>query len=138
MGSELADVERMEMQATAKLVAQRQELQLDSVSLAEAADFTGVSVDRLRRLIGRGSVLAFSVEGAPRLPSWQLQRSEVAPTLNGATDLAAAFPGDLANLNDWVQRPNVDLEGSSPAEALKRGESSRVLALAQAIGAAGR
>lgn len=138
MGSGHIDLERLQDAAAAKQAAHREALLAGSVSLVEGAELTGVSVDRLRRLIARGDLLAFSAEGQLCLPRWQLQRSEVAPALSGAIELAAVFPGDLADLGDWVQRSNTELDGRSPAVALRQGDVSRVLVSARAIGAAGR
>jgi hypothetical protein len=138
MGLSHSDPERLRREASAKQAAHQEELRASSVSLSEAADLTGASADRLRRLVGRGDMLAFSVEDDLRVPSWQLQRSEVAPALSGVVEVAAVFPGDLADLSDWIQRSHTDLDGYSPAEALKQGQANRVVALARAIGAAGR
>jgi hypothetical protein len=46
--------------------------------------------------------------------------------------LAAALP--RADPADWLQRPNVELDFDSPAEAIEHGEAKRVLALLTAIG----
>jgi hypothetical protein len=138
MGLSHSDPERLRREASAKQAAHQQELRASSVSLSEAAVLTGTSADRLRRLVGRGDVLAFSVGDDLRIPGWQLQQSEVAPAVSGVVEVAAVFPGDLADLSDWIQRSNTDLDGCSPAEALKQGHANRVVALARAIGAAGR
>ncbi|HZA58012.1 MAG TPA: hypothetical protein VE523_02355 [Solirubrobacterales bacterium] len=46
--------------------------------------------------------------------------------------LAAALP--RADPADWLQRPNVELDFDSPAEAIEHGGAKRVLALLTAIG----
>jgi hypothetical protein len=121
-----------------KRAANEAALRSASISLEQAASITGASVDRLSRLVACGEVLAFTVAGDTQIPLWQLQSSEVAPAIPGAAALAHAFPGSLADLNHWISRPNADLAGDSPGDALKRGEEDRVLALAGAIAAAGR
>ncbi|HEV7770796.1 MAG TPA: hypothetical protein VGO66_09095 [Solirubrobacterales bacterium] len=139
MAKQHATLTRIEVgQASAKQAAHEEALQTASVSLASAARLTGASVDRLRRLVARGEVVAFTTGGSIRVPLWQLQSSEVAPAIPGSAILARAFPGSLADLNYWIGRPHVDLVGDSPEAALKRGEGSRVLSLVRAIGAAGR
>lgn len=46
--------------------------------------------------------------------------------------LAAALP--RAEAASWLERPNIELDFSSPAELIERGEAKRVLALLTAIG----
>jgi hypothetical protein len=85
-----------------------------------------------------GRLLFITSDGGPLLPAWQLQRDPASPALPLVKDIANSFPGDLAVLHHWMLLPNVDLEGLSPAEALTRREAPEVLAVAAAIGAAGR
>lgn len=113
-------------------------LRLESLTLDEAAALTGSSRTRLLRLIQRGEVNALRVNGDIKIPEWQLQENELIPVVPGISKLTEAFPGGLASLQQWVAKPNVDLFGASPLEALRLGDSSRVIALARAIGAAGR
>lgn len=131
------------LEASARRADQRRaensmRLRAESLSVPSAATATGASERHLMRLVKSGDAVAVVDGGRVLLPPWQLQRNAVAPVIPGSSEILRAFPADLPTLHAWMGKPTAELDGAAPADALRDGQAACVIALAKAIGAAGR
>ncbi len=101
-----------------------------SVTRREVADALGKSEQAVSGMLERHALLGIKVGREWRIPSWQMAPDLAAGVLPGLRELATAYLDGVVSLSEWVQRPNPDLDGGTPREALLRG------AVAEVIGAA--
>ncbi|MEP9394376.1 antitoxin Xre/MbcA/ParS toxin-binding domain-containing protein [Gordonia sp. VNQ95] len=107
-----------------------------AIGTSEAAELLGIStqavLDRLR-----GHDLIGLKDGRQwRLPAWQFRADTARGHLDGLARLREVFPGGVVTLSHWMTRPNADLDGATPADALATDQIAKVLAAARATTAA--
>ena len=91
----------------------------------------GLEPRRIAELTGRATRTAerwASGETAPRGAA----RERLVAVAAVLEELSRALPG--ADAASWLERPNVELDFSSPSELIAAGEAKRVLALLSALG----
>lgn len=98
---------------------------------AEPLIEAGFDAQAIARLTGRSTRTAERWASGQTTPRGEARERLVAAAAV-LEALAAAIPG--AQAASWLQRPNIELDFSSPAELIERGEAKRVLALLTAIG----
>lgn len=110
-----------------------------SITAAEAAQRTGITVRAVNAAIAAGQLLTVAGADEQRLvPTWQLATAGPdGPGLAGIGDLARVFPGTTVALTLWAWKPSADLAGRTPAQALADGHADAVIAIARALTAAG-
>jgi dihydroorotate dehydrogenase len=113
-------------------VEQWRRLAETSLSRGEVAALVDASEHDVAQLALQGKILGSRWLNELRFPRWQFSNIEA------ALEVATAFPGDLAALNDWMLTPHVEFGDDAPAQLAERGDWSRVLSTVQAISAAGR
>ena len=92
----------------------------------------GANRHRSSDRLGRNTLLAIKDNGKFLFPSWQFDPTGPDGVLEGFPQVLKALAmSDYAKLN-WLTRPNPYLEGLTPVEALKRGQSDRVIQQAEA------
>ena len=115
----------------------RRALEAASLSRQDIADLLGITPQAVTDHLEAGRLLGLKRGRTWLIPAWQLHVDAERGYLPGLGQLATAFPGGLTDLSGWVTRPSVDLQDRTPREALARGETSNVIATAQALTAAG-
>lgn len=112
-------------------IARRQAVLDDSVSRRDVASALGKSEQAVSAMLGRQALLGLKVGREWRIPSWQMAPELTMGILPGVRELAAAYLDGLVSLSGWVQRPNPDLGGVTPRDALLRGAVDEVVAAAR-------
>jgi hypothetical protein len=112
-------------------VARRQSVLEESVSRRDVAAVLGKSEQAVSAMLERQVVLGLKVGREWRIPSWQLAPELPTGILPGLRPLAAAYLDGVVSLSAWIQRPNPDLDDSTPRDALFRGSVDEVVAAAR-------
>lgn len=112
-------------------VARRRRVIDASDSRRGVAEALGKSEQSVSAMLERQALLGLKVGREWRIPAWQMAPGLSAGILPGLRELAMAHLGGVVSLSEWVQRPNPDLDGSTPREALLRGAIAEVVAAAR-------
>lgn len=112
-------------------VARRQSVLEDSVSRRDVAVALGKSEQAVSAMLERQALLGLKVGREWRIPGWQLAPELPLGILPGLRPLAAAYLDGVVSLTGWIQRPNPDLDGSTPRDSLLRGSVDEVVAAAR-------
>jgi hypothetical protein len=88
---------------------------------------------RVLRRIRRGRLVALRRDNTYYVPEWQFRQGGLLP---GVDHVIAAWRGSVLELAGWGERPSVDLDDRTPAQALADGDVRAVLELEAAIVAA--
>lgn len=112
-------------------VAERRRVLEDSVSRREAASALGKSDQAVSGMLERQALLGLKVGREWRIPGWQMAPELPTGILPGLRELATAHVDGVVSLSEWVWRPNPDLDGLTPRDALLRGAVAEVVAAAR-------
>ena len=115
----------------------RRRVEAASVSRDEVARLLGVSAQAVTEALAAGRLVGLKRGRTWLIPAWQLDADAETGVLAGVSRVADAFPGGVVALSLWMERPQADLDGSTPRRALARGRVDRVVALARSLTAAG-
>jgi len=126
---------QLEMKSLARHFLHRRQLLETAFTAPEVAKILGTSRQTPHDRLGRNTLLAIKDNGKFLFPSWQFDPTGPDGVLEGFPQVLKVLAmSDYAKLN-WLTRPNPDLEGLTPVEALKQGQSDRVIKQAEAAGA---
>jgi hypothetical protein len=103
------------------------------VSIDESRAQFNVFQRRVLRRIRRGRLVALHRASTYYVPAWQFRGAGFLP---GVDHVIAAWWGSPLDLAGWGERPSVDLDDRTPAQALAEGDVRAVLELEAAIVAA--
>jgi hypothetical protein len=109
----------------------------ESVTGKAVTQAFGLDHEQLAALSERGQLLVLSIPSGPLFPIWQFDASTADKLVPNLKDVLARLdnrPSD--EVIDWLRTPKSRLGGTSPISALRAGEYTAVLELAQAVGAA--
>ncbi|NKT14617.1 helix-turn-helix domain-containing protein [Rhodococcus hoagii] len=122
-------------QANLKLQVEhrRQELSV-SMSRSEAADALGVSPQTVSEWVSQRKLVGLKDGREWRFPAWQFTPDSAEPVLPDLDRLMAAFPGGEVSLSRWMNRPNDNFGGRTPAQEMAR-DSDHVLAIVETLAA---
>lgn len=122
-------------QANLKLQVEhrRQELSV-SMSRSEAADVLGVSPQTVSEWVSQRKLVGLKDGREWRFPAWQFTPDSAEPVLPDLDRLMAAFPGGEVSLSRWMNRPNDNFGGRTPAQEMAR-DSGHVLAIVETLAA---
>lgn len=104
----------------------------DSVSRKEVADTLGKSEQAVSAMLERHALLGLKVGREWRIPIWQMAPELAEGILPGLRELAMAYLDGVVSLSEWVHRPNPDLDGVTPRDALLHGAVDEVVAAVRA------
>jgi len=104
-----------------------------SLSREQAAQYLGISPQAVSERKKAKKLAAIRRGRETRFPAWQFTDEG---TLPGLEQVIGSWPGSPLALATWAQRPSPDLDGRTPAEALRDGDVDAVIALERAIEAA--
>jgi len=123
-------------QANLKLQVEhrRQELRV-SMSRSEAADVLGVSPQTVSEWVSQRKLVGLKDGREWRFPAWQFTPDSAEPVLPDLDRLMAAFPGGEVSLSRWMNRPNDNFDGRTPAQEMAR-DSGHVLAIVETLAVA--
>ena len=123
---------QLEMKSLARHFLHRRQLLETAFTAPEVAKILGTSRQTPHDRLGRNTLLAIKDNGKFLFPSWQFDPTGSDGVLEGFPQVLKALAmSDYAKLN-WLTRSNPYLEGLTPVEALKRGQSDRVIQQAEA------
>lgn len=122
-------------QANLKLQVEhrRQELSV-SMSRSEAADVLGVSPQTVSEWVSQRKLVGLKDGREWRFPAWQFTPDSAEPVLPDLDRLMAAFPGGEVSLSRWMNRPNDNFGGRTPAQEMAR-DSDHVIAIVETLAA---
>ncbi len=113
----------------------RQELLANSYTASEVAKLLGTKSrqtphDRRKN----HSLIAIQDNGVWKFPKWQFDPTGPSGVIPGLPEVLKALDvPDFSKIN-WLTRPNSELNGCTPIQALKKGQKDRVINEAQAVG----
>jgi hypothetical protein len=126
---------QLEMETLARHFQHRRLLLENAFTAPQVAKILDTSRQTPHDRLGRQTLLAIKDNGKLLFPSWQLDPSGPDGVLEGFPQVLKALAmSDYAKLS-WLSRPNPYLEGLTPIEALKQGQSDRVIQQAESAGA---
>jgi hypothetical protein len=103
----------------------------NALTREQAAQQVGLTPAQVTEAVAAGELLELSRDPQRRLPAWQFRNGRI---LRGVPRLIDAWPGTSLTLALWAVRPNVDLDGRTPAEELaRRGGVERVLEVVRSL-----
>lgn len=113
----------------------RRALLSDALTAPQVARLLGTSRQTPHDRVRSGALLAVSDRGGLRFPAWQFDPQGPDGILAGLPLVLRALAGvpPLAQAS-WFVRPNPFLDGRTPLNALKQGESVHLTDLARAVG----
>jgi hypothetical protein len=120
--------------ALSRYFQRRQELLEGSLTTSQVAQLLGKSrqtpYDRARS----GALLAIRDRGALRFPPWQFDAEGPDGVVEGLPQALRALNVSPLSKASWLTRSNPILDGDTPLDVLRRGDVSRVMELARAVG----
>jgi hypothetical protein len=117
--------------------AQRRQLAAESVSRDEAAELLGVAPQSITAKLAARRLVGIKAGREWRLPLWQFNPDEPAGVLPDLDALQAVFPGGVVSLSRWMQQEQPEFDGLTPQQEMALHGSAVVIAVAQALTAAG-
>lgn len=120
-------------QANLKLQVEhrRQELSA-SMSRTQAADLLGVSPQTVSEWVAQHKLVGIKDGREWRFPAWQFTPDNAEPALPDLDRLVATFPGGEVSLSRWMNRPNDNFAGRTPAQEMAR-DSDHVIAIVETL-----
>jgi hypothetical protein len=119
--------------ALAESFAVRRQLLADTLTSSQVAHILGTTrqtpIDRLQN----GTLLALRDGGTWHFPAWQFDPTGPDGLLPGLVEVLAALDTNPFITARWLQLPNADLDGQTPLEALRKGQSGCVIPLAARV-----
>ena len=115
----------------------RRRVESASVGRDEVARLLGVSAQAVTEALAAGRMVGLKRGRTWLIPAWQLDADAETGVLAGISRVVEVFPGGAVALSLWMERPQADLDGSTPRHALAQGRVDRVVALASSLTAAG-
>ena len=103
-----------------------------SVTRREVARALGKSEQAVSAMLERGALLGLKEGREWRIPTWQLAPDRPTGLLPGLREMSRAYRDGVVSLSGWVDRPNPDLDGATPRQALSRDLVNEVVAAAAA------
>jgi excisionase family DNA binding protein len=100
-----------------------QQLLADALEVDGAAARLGVSVLAIHEMVNDGQLAAVRLGGRLRLPAWQFSSDGL---LAGMPDVVKSWPGSFLSLSMWACTPSTQLDGRTPAQALRDGDVLKV------------
>jgi hypothetical protein len=126
---------RLEMETLAKHFQHRRQLLNPAFSATQVAQLLGTSRQTPHDRVNSQTLLAIKENGKLCFPTWQFDPAGPDGVIDGLPAVLKALEmSDYGKLN-WLTRTNPYLDGNTPIQALKVGQTERVLAEAAAIGA---
>lgn len=126
---------QLEMDTLARHFLHRRQLLENAFTAPQVAKILGISRQTPHDRLASQTLLAIKENGKLLFPSWQFDPAGPDGVLEGFPQVLKALAmSDYAKLN-WLTRPNPYLEGLTPVEALKQGQSDRVIQEANSAGA---
>lgn len=134
-GGHSSPVERVEtaVRVLVRSFAYRRSLLINSVTAPCVAKILDTSRQTSHDRVKAGTMLAVKEGGALRFPIWQLDP-------DGEDGVVAGLPAVIQSLNvtplakvSWLTRANAMLDGKTPLESLKAGQTECVIGLARAV-----
>jgi hypothetical protein len=126
---------QLEMDTLARHFQHRRQLLDRSLSASEVAKLLGTSRQTPHDRVSAQTLLAIKENGKLCFPAWQFDPTGSDGVIEGLPAVLKALEiSDYAKLN-WLTRANPYLEDTTPIQALKAGQTARVLAEAAAVGA---
>lgn len=126
---------QLEMDTLARHFQHRRQLLENAFTAPQVAKILGTSRQTPHDRIGSQTLLAIRDNGKLLFPTWQFDPSGPDGVLEGFPQVLKALAmSDYAKLS-WLTKPNPYLEGLPPVEALKQGQSDRVIQQAESAGA---
>ena len=125
----------LEMNTLVRHFQHRRQLLENAFTAPQVAEILGTSRQTPHDRMSGQTLLAIKDNGKLLFPLWQFDPSGPDGVLEGFPQILKALAmSDYAKLN-WLTRSNPYLEGLTPVEALKQGQSARVIQQAEAAGA---
>lgn len=136
-GPEVSDEEAVQLeQANIQLqVEQRREQMKVSFTRAQAADILGISAQTVSEWVAQHRLVGLKDGREWRFPAWQFTPDNAEPVLPELHRLVDAFPGGVVSLSRWMNRPNDNFDGRTPAQEMVR-DSDHVFAVVETLAAA--
>ena len=110
----------------------------ESLTRAEVAELLDVSEQAVLDRLESGALIGLKKGREWRLPTWQFNPDAERGFVPGLAELQQVFPGGAVTLSSWVTAPSVDLDGTTPADALAAGHVDQVLLAARRLTGAAR
>lgn len=131
-----APSERLELETAsiARYFQRRHELLDGSLTAPEVASLLGTTRQTPHDRVRAGSLLAVRERGGLRFPRWQFDADGPDGVLPGFSYVLRALDISPLEKISWFVRPNPYLEGRTPLEALRAGETERLVPVARAVG----
>lgn len=112
----------------------RQSLLADSYSAPEVAKLLGTSRQTPLNRVTKGDLLAILENGRHLFPVWQFDPHAQGGILPGLPAVLHALKLSPVEKLYWLCQPSPYLEGRTPVQALKAGETERVISIARGVG----
>jgi hypothetical protein len=126
---------QLEMDTLTRHFLHRRKLLETAFTSPQVSKILGISRQTPHDRLASQTLLGIKENGKLLFPSWQFDPTGPDGVLEGFPQVLKALAmSDYAKLN-WLTRPNPYLEGLTPVEALKQGQSDRVIQQAEAAGA---
>ncbi len=135
-GEAATPLEKLELRTDnlARYFAWRQTLLQETLSAPQVARLLGTSRQNPHDRARAGTLLAIRDRGGLRFPRWQFDPTGPDGVLTGLTEVLAALTVSPWEQASWFVRSNPSLSGRTPVEALRDGETKRLLSLARGVG----
>lgn len=125
---------KLEAEAQERAFARRQELLQGSLTAPQVARRLGTTPQTPHDRAQSQTLLAIEDRGSLRFPYWQFDANGPNGVIAGLPDVLKALDASPLGKISWLTLSNPYLEGRTPLEALKAGETARVVGQARAVG----
>ncbi|WP_345340799.1 hypothetical protein [Rhodococcus olei] len=122
------EAEAVERENLRVQVEQRREQLAKSFTRKEVAELLGVSAQTVSDMLAEGRLVGLKDARSWKLPAWQFTPDLEDPVLPEVGRLAQSFPGGVVSLSRWMNRPNDNFDGRTPAQEMVR-DSDHVFAV---------
>ncbi len=109
----------------------REDLLAHCIGAEEAARITGASRQNIERLRKQGKIIAIRVGARWRYPRWQFDPDYPSGVIPGIGETLGHLHLSPSGTAAWLLTPLAPLGKQAPLDLLKRGETNRVLSLAE-------
>jgi hypothetical protein len=132
-----ADVSAARWRNLERAFSDRRRLLEDAVSVSEAAQLLGVGRQAPHDRLAARALVGIKDRGQWRLPAWQFDAEGPDGTLPGLPEVLRALQGPISDLGRirWFVTPKASLDGTTPVDALRAGDTDSVIEAAEALGA---
>ena len=101
-----------------------------SLTRTETAELLDISEQAVLDRLEAGDLIGLKKGREWRLPAWQFNPDAERGFVPGLARLREVFPGGAVSLTEWAVAPNVELDGSTPADELAAGHVEDVVRVA--------